>query len=526
MSGGAGTDTIVGSGSLMDVSWLMKKQQETGLYTPENFMDDHFRRTLKDITPDKPFMASDEHIGGRDVNGELFGNPYSNKILTLRDTGKLSRAEPYLPDGTFTDFQGLEQDPRGVAQGPDMKRHADQQFARAKLVNFYDDSDNSIVESGINPYQMNKQIRQAQHTTKDYFKIFDTARDSWHNGGVGQTKSVSNLDKLAPSTELKDPAQAPMRNRIDITNNMSNDTSIGWRRTTDNLFEVSKYGKVNNGKSFTSENWYQNRSNTHMDHDVLQAYQGQNVSKTTALLMMDLAKKKTTAHQTGFQGIEYGDAMSSANKKYKLAIADMAGMAKRPSMQTQDETAHSKLKGVQTNKSGDMLFLHDAPVINKTNISTTVFDKITRVNKNFKKLKEDDLRSVVEQDAKLDYVDRENVNQKATERSKDPGILWDSIAVFNKGKSKSVVNYGAVANSRKGNDLDKLSDVKFKDMSKTSGQRAGRMDIETISKHHISNIDNTFGRDDLNTKLVGPLGTKKMRKYMEEDEKKNDINDR
>jgi hypothetical protein len=526
MSGGAGMNSIIGSGFDMPISYLLKKQEETGMYTPESLMDDHFRKTLKDRRPDPEFLASDTPVGGRDVNGELMGNPYSNRVLTLRDTGKLSRATPDLPDGTFLDHQFLEQDPRGSALGPNMRRHAEQQFARAKLINFYDDSDKSVPESGINPYQMNAQIRGAQNRTKDYFKIFETSRDGWHNGGIGQTKSVSNLDKFSPSTEMKDPVHAPNRNRTDATHNMSNDTSIGWRRTTDNRFEVSKYGKKNNGKSFTDENWYKNRANAHVDHDILQVYQGQNVTKTTALMMMDLAKKKTTAHWTGMHGIEYNDSNKSANKKYKLGIVDMAGMAKRPGLNTQDASAHSKLKGDQKTTSGGKLLLHDAPTINKTKIHTTVFEKMGRVNKQTTKEQKNDLRNEIKQGAKTNYLHNTVGNRKGAEKVNDPGILWDSIAVYDKGVSKTIVNYRTSTKSQKGNNLQKLADVKFKDNSKTTCQRKGRMDIETVAKHHISRIDNDFGRDDDHVKLVGPLGSKKMRGYMEHDEKKNDINDR
>jgi hypothetical protein len=352
MSGGAGVDSIVGSGSDMPIDMYLRKIEQTDMYESPDQIEDFHRSTLKDLTPLPALFESDQIRGGRDSNGNALGNPYSQTFLNFRDTGNRITTDPYLPEGSFTDWQFLEQDPRGVATGPDMRKHAEQQYARGSLYNYRPDGDDSIVESGVNPYQMQMNIRNAQGITKDYFKIFNTSYDAWTNEGMAPGMSRSKKELLAPTdTEVKDPAHAPNRTRLNATNNLSNDTSIGWRRTTDNLFTVAKYGKTNASKTFTDDDWYKNRANAHIDHDVLVSWQDTNMSKATALLMMDLSKRKFTDHYTGMHGIDWAKSTNSKNKQRKLTPADMAGMASRPSKQSQGNAPNVDIKGELNAKS-------------------------------------------------------------------------------------------------------------------------------------------------------------------------------
>ena len=528
MSGSGGTsNSLVGAYGNMPDDMYLRKIEETcmGYEDPEQ-VNDHLRGLMKDFTPDAPFLASDQPRGGKDEFGNDRGGYESQQVINLR-SGSRTLTDPYLPDGSFTDFQALELDERGTALGPDMRKHAEQQFARGAFYNYRDDSDNSIPEGPKNPWKMQMDIRNAQNVTQDYFKIFETSKDAWHNGGMAPGYAVSNKEKLVDGQVIKDPAQNPNRNRQDATNNLSNDTSIGWRRTTDHRFSVAKYGKTNASKSFTSEDWFKNRSNTHIDHDIYVSWQDSNMTKSTALLMMDLAKKKELYQFTGLNGVQFGSSKSDQNKKQKLTPADMAGMMNRPTLETQTAAPHTLLNGEQKTTSGEKLLIHDVKNIEKTHINPTIVEKMSNINRQASKDKKDDLRKDIQKSADDHGMYMEDTNQVKRPTKIDPTALWNSISVYKKGKSMSVKNYQAAVSKIEegGKKLEKISkDIHFQE-SYVGNQRRGKLDIVQNQNINTAQIDNDYGREVERAHLVGPLGNKYMNPHMECDTDHNDIND-
>lgn len=519
------SNSIVGQYGDMPIDMLMRKQEVTCGYEDPDLVNNHLRELMKDFRPDKPFLASDESRGGIDERGTDRGGYESTQRINLR-SGARTLDDPYLPDGTFLDHQFTEKDPRGVALGPDMRKHVDQQYARGSLIMHGDDSDNSIMESGWNPWNAQSQLRNAQNITKDYFKIFDTAMDGRGNGGMAPGYAVSNVQKIESGQFIKDPNHAPNINRIDVTNNLSNDTSIGWRRTTDHRFSVAKYGKTNKCKSFTDEDWYKNRSNVHIDHDIYVSWQDSNMLKSTALQMMDLAKQKELYQFTGLNGIIFGSSEKTENKKHKLTPSDMSGMQARPTKETRVEDAHNTLHGEQAPTSGGKLMIHDVKNIEKTHINPTIVEKMGSVNKRTTKQSKDDLRNAIYQSAEDHGVYRTTGNKKKT-HTIDPSVLWKSTADYTKGQSKNVKNYKAVVRKIEegGKKIDKIDKNISFDESITGNQRRGKLGIEKSQDVNTSLIDNDYGREVERSHLVGPIGTKYMNNFMDTDTDHNDIND-
>lgn len=523
----AGMDSIVGSGSDMPIDMYLRKIEQTDMYESPSQLSDFHRETLKDMTPLPALFESDQIRGGRDSNGNALGNPLSQQFLDMRDSGRRSTAEPYLPEGSFTDWQFLEQDPRGTANGPDMKKHVEQQYARADLIKQFPDNDDSVMEDGVNPYQMQMNIRNAQNVTKDYFKIFSTARDGWTNGSIAPGYSQSKKELLAPiSGEVKDPVHAANRNRLNVTNNLSNDTSIGWRRTTDNMFSVAKYGKENSGKSFTNDDWYKNRANAHIDHDVQIAWQGTNMSKSMALLMMDISKRKRQHHNTGMQNIDWYKSEKASNKQRKLAADDIASITFRKSKYSQPAAPNISIKGDISMKSGARLIMHDAPMINKTQMNATIVEKMSSVNKNFAKKQRDDLRLSIKQTASDEglYKEENNSKHKALRTSND--ILWGAKALFKKGISKSVFNFKSAKKKSTKHNLERVSKDHFEDDTQTNLFKSSKRLSKRPNNQMLVKTDVEYAPERDRSKSVGgAMGSKDMFKYMDRDGDRNDIND-
>jgi hypothetical protein len=519
MSGGAGMSTIVGSGSLMPEDMYLRKIEQTCMYESPTMVDDFHRSTLKDMRPSKPFFESDQPLG--DGTGI---NPNSQRFLDFRDTGRLSRAEPHLPDGTFLDWQFLEKDPRGTAQGPDMRKHAEQQYARAGNIKFYPDNDDSVPESGWNPYQAQMQIRNAQTQVKDRMRIFDTAFDNFHNGGIGGRSGVSVMEQYKTDQEIKDIAM-DRSNRAHKTTSLSNDTSIGWRRTTDHRFKVAKYGKSNKARLMSGDSWYKNRANVHLDHDILVSWQETNVPKATALLMIDLAKKKKNAHRTGID-TKFAHSENTQNgRKYKLTPADMAGMSKRETFETRTSDAHTELDGESAPTTRVMK--HDENNIEKTIINPIIFETMESINQKSRKRDVKDLRDAIQQTASNSNLYL--VEQSKTQRKRDPdnSLLWESLANFKKGDEKQIFQYKAAVRAVDSHNMERLSkDAGFKSNSYITDQRRGNIDNTGIQQVGGTNLDADFAVERVRSKSVGPMGNKYMNKYHDRDGTINDINDR
>lgn len=524
-----GKVSIYGSGRDMPIDYLLRKQERTCMYESPSLVEDFHRQTLKDLRPLKPLFESDEIRGGRDANGQAFGNNISERFLTFRDTGFQARVDAdgaYQPDGTFINVGGAtELDPRGVALGPNMRAHVDQQVVRGPMYNYRPDGDPSVPESGINPWIMNQNVRGVQNITKSYFKNFSTGLDSWHNGGIAPGRTESVKEHIRNDQVIKDPANAPNRNRMDATTNLSNDLKIGWRRTTDNRFEVSKYGKKNIGRPYSSEDWYKNRANASIDHDIILSWQDVNVSKSTALKMMDLAKQKFDKHFTGLQGMNWEESQTNRGTKHKLTPNDMAGMAKRPTEETRDESAHTTLNGDAKPLAGGRLLQHDAPTITKTRINSTMFEKMGQSNKIVTKKQKDDLRDSIKRSAKTESVDIVENNKKQKLKKNGNDILWDSIAVFKKGDDKTIMNYKSAKKDITGNKLDQLDKHKFDRESYTGNQRQVLKTPKTKKNRSGATQDNDFGREGVLTRSIGGLGSKQVMQYMERDSVSNSIND-
>jgi len=527
MTSAVGTaDSLVGQYGDLPYDMYLRKIEQTCGYENPHLVEENLRNLLRDFTPDAPYLESDQPRGGHDEFGNERGGYESEQRINLR-SGARTLIDPYLPDGTFLDHQFTERDPRGVALGPDMRRHVDQQYARKDLIKYFPDNDDSIPETGWNPWQAQMQIRNAQNVTKDYFKVFETSKDSWHNGGMAPGYSVSNKEKLIEGQEIKDPTHAPNINKIDVTNNLSNDTSIGWRRTTDHRFQVAKYGKTNTKKSFTTEDWYKNRSNAHTDHDIYVSWQGSNMLKGTALKMMDLAKRKEMYQFTGLNGIVFGNSTHIKNKQQKLTPADMAGVISRQTKETRSVDAHAELNGDQKPTSGKKLMIHDVKNIEKTIINQEIADKISSVNKRMTKTKKNDLRKDIQKSVDENGVYISIGNKKKGPSEVDPKAMWNSIAVYKKGDSLNVKNYKAASSKIEegGKKLERVViDDDFKE-SYVGNQRRGELTVAKNQNVNTSQIDNDYGREVERSHMVGPLGSKYMTSHMECDTDQNDIND-
>ena len=205
-------------------------------------LDTNWRNTLKDRTPDTDTLFAHE---------EARRNPYSRDFLNLRSGGARVNTDPYKNEDFDTQFH--DHDPRGHSTEQPWKEYRRRAETLMREIDFKDDGDYSVPSSGISPFTMQKNIKGAFYWAKARMKWFDTAKDSFHNGGTGvhqheHQSTVRYIDAEDPSS-LTDPAYSEMEGRQHHTDRLSNVVNTGSKfiranTTTDQTVKVASYGKL------------------------------------------------------------------------------------------------------------------------------------------------------------------------------------------------------------------------------------------------------------------------------------------
>jgi hypothetical protein len=492
--------TIVGSGSLMPESFYLRKMEQTCLYEDPDLLNNHYRSTLKDLRPDAPFFESDQPRY----------NNYSEDRLNLRYHGKRVPTEPYLPEGTFLDFQFLEKDPRGIALEPDFSKYRTQQEYRGRYIKHGNDEDNSVPSSGWHPTHVVRDIKGQFYNMKERIKIFDESFDGRHNGGVYVNKLHTSGVCLQDNDERKPIMRDEMcYNRANVINDLSNDTSTGWRRTTDHRFQVAKYGQIRGNAPLETSNWNKNRSNAKIDHDINLSWKDQNVSKTMVLKMVDMANKKRNDINSGRTVYLNESEDNQMGRSRKLTPQDL--------IQIRTNVDKSQVDAPHTTLNGQVVNYRQAhPQLDTTRASRiimdpTIVDFMLSVNRKMPKHELNDLREEIEQTGETFQILVENGNRIGTQEYGNE-MLWESEADYIKGESVKIANYAKLGYQLApvGQNIQDMSFEQYTKNSKEGGQRRGAQ-TNDLYNMEVLDYDNKFGRDIDAVKQIGHMGNKYVR---------------
>ncbi len=333
---------LASSGAYGDMppSLYLKKIEQTDIYEPENQLEDEMRSALADFRPDAPLFADE---APRSTNDEGYGT-HSNRFLNMRHHGTPGyEGDPYLPDGTFLDFigGGMDADPRGTTDEPNMREHVRQQYERASLVRKSPDSDWSVPESGIAPAKMISNIKSGMYKLKNRYRNFEESMDSWHNGDhiYRNGKGFNNAAQYTMDGTIIDLADAEQGNRTDAVNRLSNDPTIAFRHSTpDHRFKISKYGLV---RAMANESdAYENRGESQVDHLISRANEAELVNKHLGDLIVDLQGWREVRQEV-VTGALYNDSSVGKNQTRRLHPSDVYKIFMITG--TQPATAHEEL---------------------------------------------------------------------------------------------------------------------------------------------------------------------------------------
>lgn len=401
-----------GAYGLIDESHYLKKIESTPMPEDPMAIENHLRGLLVDFRPDAPFLASDQVRDPSDKGG----GTHSQEILNIRHFASRSSEDPYLPDGTFLDWQFAERDPRGVATGPDMRKHYEQQMDRAAFIRLYNDNDFSVPESGINPVKMVENINSGFYQYKDRYKNFDESFDGWHNGGIhqqgkpwNQTRTIGNVTVDGTIKDLVDAAQG---NRRDAVAKLSGDPTIGFRYTVpDQRFKVASYGMVRANQDKDYQNWNNNRSSSFVDHSVMRLVDEELVNKSLANLIIDLEGLRKNK-QVVAQGAAFSDSSVNQVKKRHLNPEDIYKLMRTVST-SGAKTANEAFDGKRVMKYGNKPMNNNRKLVENVQMNHKVLSSMEQAtSKSMSKDKYDDLRKDIKQSAANSNLYHEVRNKK------------------------------------------------------------------------------------------------------------------
>lgn len=373
-----------GAYGLIPEDVYLRKIETTDMPEDPMNIENHIRSLLVDFRPDAPFLESDMPRDPSDRGG----GKHSTEILNLRHFAAITPDDPYLPDGVFLDQVFMERDPRGIATGPDMRKHYEQQLDRAAFIKLYNDDDYSVPETGINPVKMVENINSGFYQFKDRYKNFHDSEDGWQNGGIGNKgkpwTSEKKLENYTTDGTIMDLADAAQGNRRDATAKLSSDPSIGFRYTTpDHRFGIAHYGFTRVAQDKTDQSWNNNRGNSFQDHANMTLVDGTLMNKMLARLIVDLQGQRQTK-QILAQETPFNDSGTQQMAKRKVSPDDIYKIMRIGGRASHAPDANQLFEGIYVNKYGNMPMNNNRRLAEKTEINHEILQAMDQAVRNTK----------------------------------------------------------------------------------------------------------------------------------------------
>lgn len=270
----------------IDDNKLKKKFEITNiLENTTNILDNHYKNTLKDFSPEPATFAFEEKRQNYDSVGKLNIHYY----------GRRNDKEPFQND-LFLGF--TDKDPRSIHNGPLMGKYQEQIWSRKDdfKYSFKDDTDNSVPTSAISESKMQKNKKMSYKGFKERYKNFEESNDAWTPGFKPINSKNSKVflhdvdDTLPDLTKIKD-----MKNRRDVINEISLQAlPIGWNSVPDQKYKIARYTKLLSQINLKDINILKNKNQQEKDSKENELNTEQKLLKKIILATENFKNKKKT----------------------------------------------------------------------------------------------------------------------------------------------------------------------------------------------------------------------------------------
>jgi hypothetical protein len=243
-----------------------KKYERTNIYEDKDLLQNYQRETLLDNRPDPITLASDEFRNNGEFNADELamakklgidvstlpsgktGNAYNRSVLNIRENGQRATNTPNHSE-IFLELTGA--DPRGTSNLPQMQQMAEHARRRAGNyeLSFKNDSDNSIMESAINPSQISTNIKKAMMASKQKLQIFSESDIGWSARSNTTFSTKSQKEKVMLDGKAADIRDEDIQHRRSNITLLSNTAPGGWLQQADHKIKMGKFASVYSGNS-------------------------------------------------------------------------------------------------------------------------------------------------------------------------------------------------------------------------------------------------------------------------------------
>jgi hypothetical protein len=418
-----------GTVGYMPLSYYMEQISKQCEFENPDTIRNVQEQAILDYGPSHPLFESD--VPRR--------RPQNDDRLTLQYTGSRSEKTPYLEDGTFLDHVFLRKDPHGSDPQAAMRLHRRYQMDRKDTMKKYTDAEPSLPESGKSQSMVMRSVKGTYDFIKDRLKIFDTSLTS-NKSGAGKLYA-KNKSKLCDtvSDERKRPLYDSLcaENQRKVTK-ISNETHIGWRSTVDHRFKIAQYSRLRKSMSSNKVNHFKNRGNSKLTHDI-KRNQTAKVGKSLVLKMSDFIKQKDSNMKSSDVEFKSSETGIQKKRKSKLSKSELISLFEG-TQSSQDDAAHTLLKGLGNQHVGGKQGKVDYSFIGKYAMDNDIYDQIMMVNSKmgpqyFKDLRDEIIQTSEKHD--LDFTIANKKNKKTEDSSK---ASWKSEVDVD-GESKNIANY-------------------------------------------------------------------------------------
>jgi hypothetical protein len=405
----------------------------------------------------------------------------------------LTPTSPHLGDNVFLDHVFLERDPRSTSGEPDFQEYAKQSYARGSFHKYFDDSDNSVPESGINPSQMIANKTSGYFPYKDRTNIFDESYDYWNlASATPRMKFESARAAVTTDGTTLDLTDTSYVNRRDAVTQLSNDMMIGWRYTEqDQRVKVNRYGNTRASQTLNTQDWNANRASAYVSHDLGKIIEKERVTSEVALAIANLSGIRDTK-QASYQGAPYSDSAVVQMLQTKVPVDTLNEILKYAENSAADP-ANLKFENAYIARSADRQ-QHLRDTFGKSDFNHEIIESMSRVNGKLKERDISDLRDNVIQSAESNNLYHEDANRKFTSKSDRRGQI-DAFQDHDRAieESRAIKNYKNMT-PQKENRMANSQYEAYKKSSKDFANRKARA-IENTSQK-VKNYGHTVLRDE------------------------------
>ncbi len=495
-----------------------------------DILDNMFRRELSDWGNEAPILPHEDVRGGIDpITGERRGGFDSEGRLALRYHGARSEVEPYLPDGTFLDYDALHKDPRCQDPSPRMDKMRDERLYRARYVKSSPDASETITEKMIAPVTMVENIKSGIKLAAERLKIFSESE-----GNIlykipkfrGQSYRYMDAEKRYMHGELDIDEL-----KVDIKKNkvvdFSNTNRLGWQRIADHTFKISSYGSIPKAKAVTPGGFAGNRQGTvrddHKGTDLGDAtsrsVNTNGISKSLVLTMMDAANARHEREESA-ESAELKDPKQQASKNIKSMLIHDADQ----DTNRRESKADQKNAGMQPDMASALinrLKLGPQDIVldrlSKTVIDPKVIQSMVMLNQKALSRNEcdvDSIRRAAVESAMRKQLISESINKaslattKTDLRGQRNAALSDQHVVR---EGKTILNYASIPRRAPESMTDLVRADQILASSQTQSQRKAAQATSAMMTSDSALVDTEFGRDDTINRHKRAPGVRTMR---------------